>query len=236
MKHGDLLDLVPADLQDLCTTSPSEERSVKGCLCSPESQLANPTILVDFDGLLKSWAMVLQTPLEHKDELLHRLPIHQCVLARPQCGLCHCLRAELADDVGVKAKVLTEERVLGEPRKVDLFPQLLLEWLWQHPQQLDVLHLDDPLPKGLGVVLPYGPPDTAGELVRDLVAAQEDADLALAGRPRRVDVADVRHGLRDPADEGGEDHKRKDDYNNVEEPLNLVFGEHFHGGWRELCQ
>mmetsp|Transcript_1479 Transcript_1479/g.4402 ORF Transcript_1479/g.4402 Transcript_1479/m.4402 type:complete len:249 (+) Transcript_1479:209-955(+) len=202
----DLLYPFCAHLDDLRAGGPGEEGPVEGRARGPQGRLARPLALADGHGLVAAGAVVLQRALDHEDELLNHLPVHYGMVSYSQRNLAHSRRAEVVDDVGVEVEVLAEEGVVREHRHVDLLAQVLLDRLWQHPQQGNVVRLHSPLPQGRRVVLPHAPPDAAGELVRDLVGRQEDADLALARHPRRVDVADVRHCLRDAADEGGEYH------------------------------
>mmetsp|Transcript_118158 Transcript_118158/g.329500 ORF Transcript_118158/g.329500 Transcript_118158/m.329500 type:complete len:294 (-) Transcript_118158:1601-2482(-) len=232
-----LLELRCMDLHDLTACAACDKRAVELCTHGPKGRFAGPLALADKARLLsREGRVVLKEAVDHKDHLLHDFPVQQCILACPQGCLGDRRGAERGHDVGVEAEVLAEEGVAGDHGHKDFLTQLLFDRLRQHPQERDVVALQASLPERGGVVLAHRPPDAARQLVRDLVGAQEDADLAFSRHPRSVDIPDVRHGLSDAADEGGEYYQREDDHHDVEEALVLILWENLHGGGRELRQ
>mmetsp|Transcript_34221 Transcript_34221/g.99355 ORF Transcript_34221/g.99355 Transcript_34221/m.99355 type:complete len:279 (-) Transcript_34221:1063-1899(-) len=126
---------------------------------------------------------------------------------------------------------LEEQRLLGQVRHVDLMVQVHLENVRQIPEQVDVAPHEPAL---LGDALLEVAPDAGGELHGDIVLAHVTPQLRELRLLLPSDLSEVRHRLRDGADEGRESDHPSDDNEDVVRALDGIPRHHLHGRRRQL--
>mmetsp|Transcript_4885 Transcript_4885/g.12573 ORF Transcript_4885/g.12573 Transcript_4885/m.12573 type:complete len:301 (+) Transcript_4885:716-1618(+) len=179
---------------------------------------------------------VLQQPIVNEVHLVGSMPLGEDVLISHEREL---LKAGVADRAHCRNHTLhlqlVEERVPRDRGHVHLVLQLHLHHVRQRLEELRIAaHLALLALLQLLLTLLQVAPHPHGERHGDMVLTEEATHLAVLRLLGGVDLAQVRHGLGDAADERGERDQGKHDHEDGEDALDGVPRLHLHGSRCEL--